>query len=364
MRKKIAAAFAALIVILSTASCDYIDKYLKPSHTSAVSETAEATDAETQPVYIAPYTDPITGEPSETDNGNSRPVAIVVKNDRAAAPQYGLSKAAVLYEAPVEGGLTRFLAVYSDVSYAEKIGPVIDSRGYFYDFAANHNAVFVQAGTTAEGNKVQVARGVTALDAIVGDMSPGFYRDNTLKTTRGAENSVVTDANGLRSRARSFGVGLTVDKQTLPFTIVDYLKNRDMTGGSYCTNLIIPFSANMTVEYSYSTLTNKYSRKQYGEAHTDAVTGKQLSFTNLIVLIADYTTVDIKTGEMKLSVGMRGNGYYVYGGSYIMINWQRGDGAAPVKLYETDGKTPLEISSGNTYIAVISPKLSGRIEFK
>jgi len=350
-------------------SCDKIEEFVNnpfgwQTQTEAATTEEELEIPETLEIQRAEFVDPITAEPTDKDLSKSRPIAVVIKNDRTAAPQYGLSDAAVLYEASVEGGLTRFVAIYSDVGKVDKVGPVIDSRACFYDFAANHNAVFVQAGTTTQGNKVQVSRGITALDAIVGEMTPGFYRDPSLQAARGLENSVLTDANGLKTRALQYGVSVTSDRKVLPYSTVDYLLNREMTGGSYCTFLSIPFSTNMTVEYVYSTLTNKYSRSQYGEIHTDAKTGKQLSFTNIIIIIADYTTIDLKTGEMSIANSGKGSGYYIYGGSKIMITWQRTDGANPIRLYEADGLTPLSISSGNTYIAVVSPRLSGKIEFE
>ena len=196
MKKAVILLSLALALMLFLQSCDKIEQigeFIKnpfQSETQTEAETTldELSMPETMEIQRAEFVDPITGEPADKDMSNSRPVAIVVKNDRSASPQYGLSDAAVLYEASVEGGLTRFLAVYSDVSKADKIGPVIDSRTYFYDFAANHNAIFVQAGTTNNGNKVQVSRGITALDAIVGEMTPGFYRDQILMASRGMES--------------------------------------------------------------------------------------------------------------------------------------------------------------------------------
>ncbi len=371
MKKLIILISLVLCVVFIMSSCDEIKKYIyNPFDPVTETETETETDAglvtieEDTVIPHAEFVDPITGDPTETDISTARPVAVVVKNDRTASPQFGLSGASVLYEASVEGGLTRFLAVYSDVSQVNKVGPVIDSRSYFYDFAANHNAVFVQAGTTSNGNKTQISRGITALDAIVGDMTPGFYRDQALISSRGTENSILTDANGLKSRASQYGISLKTDRQVKPYTTVDYLQNRSMTGGTYCTFLSIPFSTNMTVEYKYSTLTNKYSRSQYGEIHTDALNGKQLSFTNLIIIIADYNTANMTTGEMNIVNTGKGSGYYIYGGSSIMITWQRTDGENPIKLYEADGLTPLQISSGNTYVAVVSPRLSGKIEFE
>ncbi|MBQ7699957.1 MAG: DUF3048 domain-containing protein [Clostridia bacterium] len=364
MKRKIILLMLLAAITVNTVSCDVINSFIYPQTTETETEETEAEVTETQQIIKPAFTDPLTGEPSDKDYTYSRPVAVVVKNDRKASPQYGLSKAAVLYEALVEGGITRFLAVYSDVSLVSKVGPVIDSRTYFYDFAANHNAVFVQAGTTASGNKAQVSRGITALDAIVGDMTPGFYRDELLNKARGFENSVVTDASGLKARASQYGVSLSVSARTSPYEITDYLLNREMNNGKYCTYLSIPFSTNATVEYSYSTLTNKYTRSQYGEPHTDAETGKPLSFTNLILLIADYNTIDQSTGEMEVVNNGSGSGYYVYGGSSVMIKWQRTDGTNPIRLYETDGLTPLKIAAGNTYVAVVSPRLSGKIEFE
>lgn len=369
MKKAVVLLSLVSIVLICFQSCDKIESFIKNpfgsnSETEGVTTQEELDVPETMVIPRAEFVDPITAEPTDTDMSKSRPVAVVVKNDRTASPQFGLSDAAVLYEVSVEGGLTRFVAVYSDVTKVDKVGPVIDSRACFYDIAANHNAIFVQAGTTATGNKTQVSRGITALDAIVGEMTPGFYRDQSLYASRGMENSILTDANGLKTRALQYGVQTTSDKKVIPYSTIDYLLNRDMSGGTYCTYLSIPFSTNMTVEYTYSTLTNKYSRNQYGEIHTDAKTNKQLSFSNLILIIADYSTIDLKTGEMGITSTGRGSGYYIYGGSKIMITWQRTDGANPIKLYEADGLTPLEISSGNTYVAIISPRLSGKIEFE
>lgn len=367
MKRKLTVLILLLSIVLSLVSCDRIEEikgYFSSETTGEETGTESVTEFETFELPKAEFVDPLTGEPSDKDLSGKRPYAIVVKNDRIASPQFGLSKASVLYEASVEGGMTRFLALYSDPAKADKIGPVIDSRVYFYDFAANHNAIFVQAGTTSDGNKAQVSRGITALDAIVGEMAPGFYRDQALGATRGFENSVVTEANGLKSRADQFGIAQRSEKPVVPYIITDYLQTRDMSAGSYCTYLSIPFSTNMVVEYTYSTLTNKYSRVQYGEPHTDAATNKQLSFTNLIILIAEYHTLNISSGEMSVVNSGHGSGYYIFGGSRIMVTWQRTDGDNPIKLYEADGVTPLEISSGNTYIAVVSPRLSGKIEFE
>lgn len=74
------------------------------------------------------------------------PVAIVIDNKYEAMPRSGLSYANFVFEAPVEGGLTRFLAIYSTDREIEKIGPVRSMRPYFIDWAMEFGALLVHCG--------------------------------------------------------------------------------------------------------------------------------------------------------------------------------------------------------------------------
>ncbi len=76
---------------------------------------------------------------------NRRPLAIMINNHVDARPQYGLSKADLVYEAVAEGGITRFLAFFHawDVN---KIGPVRSARVYYLDWAAEFNSWYAHWG--------------------------------------------------------------------------------------------------------------------------------------------------------------------------------------------------------------------------
>jgi hypothetical protein len=356
-------------VTLALCSCDAVNdisgiikKYTQTTEAPAAETTGKQTEKETEETPLSgKYRDPLTGELIDDDLSGMRPAAVVIKNDRLAAPQYGLSEAGILYEAAVEGGMTRFLAVYPSVSSLDNVGPVIDSRTYFYDFAANHDAMIVIAGSTAAGRELAEKRNITALDAIVGELEPGFERNAQLISERGSENSILAKGSGLKFRAQALGVEIRTDKAPVPYTILDSMENREMPDGKHCSKLSIQFSANMNVYFTFSTLTNTYSRFQYGDKHIDAKTGKQLSFANLLVIFADQNTLNPATGEISISASGKGTGYYVYGGSYIPISWTRTGGEYPIKLYEADGKTPLTVSAGRTYIAVMSSSQRGKV---
>ncbi|MDE7062495.1 MAG: DUF3048 domain-containing protein, partial [Lachnospiraceae bacterium] len=49
----------------------------------------------------------LSGEWIDEELAAQKPVAIMIGNTNDALPQYGLSQADVMYEAPAEGGITR-----------------------------------------------------------------------------------------------------------------------------------------------------------------------------------------------------------------------------------------------------------------
>lgn len=48
----------------------------------------------------------------------------MMSNDKASLPQYGINRADVVYEAPVEGDMNRYMAIFEDYDDIERIGSV------------------------------------------------------------------------------------------------------------------------------------------------------------------------------------------------------------------------------------------------
>lgn len=76
----------------------------------------------------------LTGQWTDETIATRRPIAVMIPNNKPAMPQYGLSKAAIIYEAPVEGRITRLMAVFEDFDDLDRIGPVRSSRDYFSSY--------------------------------------------------------------------------------------------------------------------------------------------------------------------------------------------------------------------------------------
>ena len=69
-----------------------------------------------------------------------RPVAVMINNIEAALPQYGISEADLLFELPVEGGVTRLMALYGDYTAVPQVCSVRSCRYYFPILAAGYDA--------------------------------------------------------------------------------------------------------------------------------------------------------------------------------------------------------------------------------
>ena len=116
-------------------------------------ETAEETESEdslpiieTRKTVNGKIQSYLTGEWLDEEKATRRPIAVMIPNNAPAMPQYGLSKASIIYEAPVEGRITRLMAVFEDYNELEHIGPIRSSRDYFVYVAMGYEAIYCNWG--------------------------------------------------------------------------------------------------------------------------------------------------------------------------------------------------------------------------
>ena len=71
-------------------------------------ETVEEPVAEELPEGLQ---SPLTGTYIKESWAKKRPVALMIENTSMSLPQYGLNSCGVIYECPVEGGITRLMGI-------------------------------------------------------------------------------------------------------------------------------------------------------------------------------------------------------------------------------------------------------------
>lgn len=127
MRRTTAAKLALFgAVVVTAAACGGSSHRKATSVTSAAPATVAVT---APPTTAAPNVCPLTNMPPPAGHIPQRQ-ALAIKVDNFptdARPQYGLSKADVIYEEPVEGGLTRFIAIFQ-CQDSPRVEPVRSGR--------------------------------------------------------------------------------------------------------------------------------------------------------------------------------------------------------------------------------------------
>lgn len=296
----------------------------------------------------AGFTNPLTGEATETDLSANRPVAVMLNTLKKALPQSGTSDADVFIEVTEEGGITRVMAMFQDLTGVGNIGTVRSTREYFSFLAMGYDAIFCHCGGSEFGINALERNNYTSLNQFYyGDL---YWRDSYRKENVGYEHSLYTSGENLSNfLAQTTKIRTTHEEgYTSPFA---FTADGTPAGGQSANQVDVSFSGYKQTHFTYDEATGKYNVSFFeGEPYMDANTDTQVAVTNVIVVVTQQTTKpDGQRQEYDLSSG---TGYFACGGQYIPICWAKGGETDPLTFTNTDG-TPLELGVGTSYICIV-----------
>ncbi len=327
--------------------------------TTAPEETTEAEPETTEPNLNEPeIINPLTGLKADVDYENRRPAAIMINNIKVATPQEGISYADIMYECIVEGGYTRLMMVVSDYESLPVIGSVRSSREYYLDFAANHNAIYIHAGGSNQAYVEIRDRKVNNLDGVNMYIPNMFYRDEWRQVNMGYEHSLMTTgekiANGIAYKKYNTELAEGFDS---PLDFVEYDTVRVPEGGT-ANSVQVTYHYAHKPYFEYNKNEGVYYRWQFnGDKHMDNTAGKQISFTNVIVLYCPTTATNDSYKHMDVVTEGSGEGYYVSMGGYEKIKWEKKAPDTPVKLYNEAGEE-LRVNRGKTFFQICTTDMA------
>ena len=279
-------------------------------------------------------------------NSTSRPYAVMINNINVArALQSGLQDAYLMYEIIVEGGITRYMALFMDQN-TERIGSIRSARHYFLDYALENDAIYVHHGQSPQAQSDFTALNV---DRIVVDNSNTGWRDTSLNVS--SEHTLFTSIAKLNN-----GVGskrTTRNNDLLLNYSVDEIDMASLEGATAATNISIPYSNSYVTSYVYDAENGYYLRSVNGSEHTDYVTKKQYHFKNIITYQVKNTTLNDgeNKGRQTIENVGEGTGYYISGGYSVPIKWVKKSRKDQTKYYYTNGEE-LKVNDGNTFIQI------------
>ncbi len=300
-------------------------------------ESDVSVEQETPQLFVNPLTGVAQFENS--DKSNQRPVAIMVNNvDIAQKVQTGLSKADIIYETEVEGGITRLMAVYQDLSDADKIGSVRSARYPYVDLALGHNAVYVHCGQ----DPTYCAPHLKDIDHLSIDTN-----------SKGAKRI----ANGLKSEHTLYALAsdlwenINETFDTKVASVAPWANFTDETlalDGGAATSVKVPFPA-MTTNFTYDAQSGLYTRLSGSTVLTDYNSGESTQVKNVFVLLTSIS--NYPDGKHRKVALESGDGYYITNGTVQFIKWSKGAATNGFKFTDTNG-AEIKVSAGNSWVCI------------
>ena len=219
----------------------------------------------------------------------------------AARPQSGLSSASVVWQAPAEGGIPRYMAIFQD-TLPKSIGPVRSSRYYYITWAAEWRAIYAHSGGSPGAKATLQAKGSGQYVYNVDEFrySGTFFR---LKTRFSPHNLYTTSAK-LRALGKRIGA-----KDKAYKTVWNFAPDAPLDERPYGGTITVKYPYN-TISYKYDRKTNTYLRSVTGEKkQTDAGTGTRIAPKNVVVMRMRFGPLnDGHPGAPRLEATVVGSG--------------------------------------------------------
>lgn len=292
----------------------------------------------------------LTGMPFEDGRDKSvRPVAVMVNNAKIALPQYGLSSADIIYEAVTEGGITRLMALYSDINDIDRVGPVRSARHQFVEMMLPLNAIYVHIGSSISANRLLNAYSYQDIDGIyLGQQA--FFFDSEMAKTKSREHCWFTTKDLINAGIAKNGIG-TKNNFYPAFDFVEYGTEERIPDDGVAMSFTYEYSGYADVGFTYDEATGRYLKSAFGIPHMDAGTNQQLSFDNVFLVLTEVG-IEEENGILPDFAFDSGIGYYFYGGKYEKFTWEKGEPENPMIMYDAEGEV-LKVNPGTSYVGLL-----------
>ena len=279
-------------------------------------------------------------------DSTSRNYAVMINNHSIARANHaGLQDAYIVYEAIVEGGLTRMMAIYKDKDTA-RIGSVRSARHYFLDYAMENDAIYVHFGWSPQAESDIKKYGINNINGLYDNI---FWRDYSLGVA--LEHTAFTKMESIESYSNTKGYRTTTDKELLLNYNVDEVNINEQEGAIIANQIDIVYSSYVTSSYTYDAQNKVYLRSVNGTPHMTSDENKnatQVTAKNIIIADMNNYSIDSYGRQTLENIGT-GNGYYITNGYAVPIQWYKASRDSQTFYKYLDG-TEIEVNDGNTYI--------------
>jgi hypothetical protein len=291
---------------------------------------------------------PLTGlkvRPGQTAKLDHRVLVAKMDNTESSRPQIGLSKADMVVEELVEGGLTR-LAVFYYSHLPRIVGPIRSMRASDIDVVSP-----VHASMVTSGGAPQTIRRIRAAHIrFYSEGTSGMYRS----ALRAAPYNLFVHLRRVAAVAKR--------KPAIPPDYLAWGPDTDLSQGRRVTKISVEFSGVHTTEWVFA-------HGRYRNTDSNASASGQFPATNVLVLRVregDAGYLD-PAGNHVPETLLTGSGRALlfHDGRMVVATWHKGKArASTITLTTRKGGHKLEVPAGHTWIELVPvPAQGGHVTF-
>jgi len=281
------------------------------------------------------------------------PIAVALDNfPFGARPQMGMDRADLVYELLVEGGITRFLAIFHRHE-AEWIEPVRSARTPMLYIARELGAVLGHIGAASVAGPADADSqfnwwGVHHFD---GDLSKEpFWRNRR----RYAPHNAVTSTFELRGHA--LGLGWSGPSDLSPWLYREEGEEESephepATALGYGFSLVFPAQGLMNASWAYDAESARYYRRMASAPHIDGLSGEQLTARNVVIQVVP-AWVGSRQGHVLYDLVGEGPAYVFRDGHIFEAVWSKRWREDRTRYWHPSGEE-LRFNRGNTWVALV-----------
>jgi hypothetical protein len=314
------------------------------AHKSGAAKTTTTTSTTATPVAVVP-TCPLTGTP--VPGGAAAPqrpaLAVKVDNYPQARPQSGLDKADIVFEEPVEGGITRYAAVFQ-CQNAAMVGPIRSARN-------------IDIGILGQlGNPLLVH---------VGGINPvlaNIAASPIVNVDLGQHGSIEINPAGryapydtYSTTAQMWGTHPTMT--TPPQPLFSYSNTKPT--GTPAASVNINFSGTSDVTWKYDAALSAFQRFYNGNTPDVLADGVQNTAANVVVQYVQISYgpwLENSEGGLEVQADLypnaSGQAEVFRGGIGVAATWHRSTLGSPTQFLNEAG-TPIELQPGQTWVELV-----------
>jgi len=284
---------------------------------------------------------PLSGLPAPKGEVPERPaLAIKVDNYPAARPQSGLDKADVVFEEPVEGGITRLVAVFQ-CQEASLVGPIRSARAVDASILDQLNRpLFVHVG---------------GIPPVLSLISEADLLDEDLPAT----GSIVQNPPGRHPPYDTYvstaaAWALQPGDTTTPAPIFTYATTHPL--GTPVGSIHIPYSQTSDITWNWDPDTKRWVLSYSGTPATVA-NDARIAVPNVVVQVVHVSYgpwVEDAQGDLELQARLTGSGSLMVfrNGVEVTGTWQRSSLESPTRLVAPNGST-IDLQPGETWVELV-----------